>query len=312
MTLLDAYRTWRRAVFPASKNDLDWRVGELGHRLDKLQDRLDDIARHQAAAAPFSQAASHSGVIGGSTQGLPETQRYLLDLLRLLSPQEATGVAKARVGSAYDGGYVQLDDVAPLRLALSLGVGDNDSWDVAMAEKGLSVHQFDHTIVAAPSTHPNLTFHRKKVSTAPSATDVTLGELLADVPADSASVILKMDIEGAEWSVLENASKADLSKLAQFVCEFHDLSRLSESGFNCRARAVFEKLNEVFSVVHVHANNFGSLVNIANVVVPDVIELSFASRRRYAFAPSQQTFPTPLDSANDPARPDIFLGRFQF
>ncbi len=294
MSLMEAYRTWRRNTLPASKNDLDWRAGEIIGRMERLQNSLDGL---------WLEAAR---------RGSPESQRPVLDLLRLVSPRAAVGVAKVRVGSAHDGGYVQLDDLAPLRLGLSFGVCDDDNWDLEMAQKGIPVDQFDHTVDAAPSTHPLLRFHKKKICPVASATGASLPALVADAPGDRPGVILKMDIEGDEWIVLESASEADLSKIAQFVCEFHGFSRLHETGFYCRALRVFEKLARVFAPVHVHGNNHGRIANIHNVVVPDVLEITFANRRLYTFADSDEIFPTPLDAPCDPGQADIFLGRFQF
>lgn len=322
MDVLKAYLDWRRRAFPASKTDLDWRVAEIAHRLDEMRDRLDSLGHTQAAVLarvmepppppPPLPPPPEPAPARSDAQGSPKTQRCLLDLLRLLSPCAADGVTKVRVGSAHDGGYVQLDDISTLQLTLSFGVGDNDSWDVAMAEKGLSVQQFDHTVEAAPSSHPLLSFHRKEVATVSSATCVSLSELVEGLPEDRPSVILKMDIEGAEWDVLDQARESDLAKIAQFVCEFHSLSELRDLGFYCRARRVLEKLNNHFAVVHVHGNNFGGLENVHNIALPEVIEVSFASRRLYSFSPCAEIFPTPLDAPNDPTRADIFLGRFQF
>jgi len=129
---------------------------------------------------------------------------------------------------------------------------------------------------------------------------------------DAPDLILKIDIEGCEWDVFDHATDAALSKLAQIICEFHDLSHLTDPVFRSRAQRVLEKLDKHFAPVHVHANNFGRLCNVANIPLPDVLEVTFASRCRYSFTQSTETFPTPLDMPNLPQVADIMLGSFRF
>ena len=53
-----------------------------------------------------------------------------------------------------------LDDFGGITAALSLGVADDPSWDLAIGERGIPTFQFDHTINKPPAEHPNLTFAR--------------------------------------------------------------------------------------------------------------------------------------------------------
>lgn len=87
-------------------------------------------------------------------------QRRFLSLARLFEPVAAVGHRKIRVGRPNDGGYVMLDDFGGITAALSLGVADDPSWDLAIGERGIPTFQFDHTINKPPAEHPNLTFAR--------------------------------------------------------------------------------------------------------------------------------------------------------
>ena len=66
-----------------------------------------------------------------------------------------------------------------------------------------------------------------------------------------------------------------------------------------RAHRVFEKLANQFSVIHVHANNYGKYCNYKNKAIPDVLEVSYANRDRYKFDASNEQFPTSLDTPNN-------------
>src|SRR5262245_46300427 len=78
-------------------------------------------------------------------------------------PLEAKGQSKVRLGSKYDGGYVCLYDFENVKAVLSLGIGGNDDWDISIAERGIPVYQFDHSIDKPPHWHPNCRFQRKRI-----------------------------------------------------------------------------------------------------------------------------------------------------
>ena len=57
---------------------------------------------------------------------------------------------------------------------------------------------------------------------------------------------------------------------------------------------------------------YAGFSNIANVIVPNVLEITFANRSLYSFSETDEVFPGPLDVPNDPSRPDMHLGTFRF
>jgi hypothetical protein len=66
------------------------------------------------------------------------------------------------------------------------------------------------------------------------------------------------------------------------------------------------------SWVDASANNFGGFSNVANIIFPNVLEISFANRSMYSFSETDEIFPGPLDAPNDPSHPDLHLGSFRF
>jgi hypothetical protein len=289
------YDRWRRKTLPQSIDDAGWRHDELRARLIEIKDLL---------LPHFTQT---------SASGTKALQDELRAVLRLLEPQKAIGVSKKRVGSPGDGGYVQLDDLEGVTHAFSFGVCDDDAWDLEMAQAGVPVEQFDHSVESAPSTHPLLHFHRKMIAAHPGPDRESLAALVAEFSkSEKPDLFLKMDIEGSEWDVLDATPEALLAKHAQIVCEFHDLSQLLSPHFYFRAKRVFEKLHRLFAVTHVHANNCVPFNLLANIPLPEVLEISFANRARYRFEPSDEVFPTPLDAPCSPQRPDYILGAFRF
>ncbi len=243
----------------------------------------------------------------------PQLQCEILGLLRFLEPEKVNGHVKIRVGANGDGGYVQLDDLAGISHAFSFGIGNNDDCDVAMAQAGVPVEQFDHSVERAPSNHPLLHFHRKMIWANAGVETTTVSDLVAAHSKRSEpDLIFKMDIENAEWDVFDQMPEAVLAKFAQVICELHNLSHLTDFVFRDRARRVFQKLAKYFAPIHVHGNNCCRVVNICNIALPDFLEVTFASRIRYSFAENNETFPTSLDVPNCPRLPEIILDTFRF
>lgn len=125
-------------------------------------------------------------------------------------------------------------------------------------------------------------------------------------------MLLKLDIEGDEWPVLDATSEQDISQFRQIVAEFHGFHCLPDSVFEQRMSRVAEKLNRNFFVCHVHANNHGGMVLYGGIPIPRTLELTFANRKVYEPIECREIFPTTLDAPCDPSSADYRLGSFWF
>lgn len=267
---------------------------------DKRIFALEEVMKAQATVLP-------------SWHATPEAAAEIRDVLRLLTPRAAANSAKQRFGRDFDGGYIMLEDFKGAAVALSLGIKDDVSWDLDVARRGLEVFQFDHTIAALPETHERFHFNPLRIAATPADGSVSLEQAfaLADC-ADASPVILKMDIEGDEWAVLENVPDHILERCSQIIVEFHRMERLMEPESLLQARRVFEKLTSSFFLCHVHGNNCGNLVNVHNIVLPETLEMTFAKTGLYQSSDTQEVFPQKPDMPNQPGRADFFLGTFKF
>jgi hypothetical protein len=235
-----------------------------------------------------------------------------LDILRRLRPHRVEGLEKLRLGRFFDGGYVMLDAFQGVSAAYSLGINDDVSWDLDIAARGVPVMQYDHTIDALPRDHDLFTWRRIGVDAAPNpdASLDTLANMVRQNGHEAAgNLILKCDVEGAEWRVLPTA---DLRAFSQIVIEVHDLYRLAEPAFAETARRCVANLTAAHRVVHVHANNNGQWALIGGLAFPNVLELTLARTDLGRFSVADETFPTQIDMPNHPALPDFYLGRFAF
>ena len=237
----------------------------------------------------------------------------LQSLVRLMRPRRALRTAKVRLGGPYDGGYVCLDDFKSVSTALSFGTGTDVAWDIAMGDKGIVVHQFDHTVAASPVAHVNFRFYRRRIAATTAGENCSIESAVSRSGSPKPlSVILKIDIEGDEWPVFGATSPETLMTFSQVICEFHHFDRIADADWYGQALAVLGKLNDKFAVVHVHGNNCGALLGVGNVRFPDNLEVSYASRAKYEFAETDEVFPGALDAPNEPMLPDYDLGRFVY
>ena len=242
-------------------------------------------------------------------------RQRIIQIAHLLKPHNAIGQSKIRIGGRNDGGYICLDDFKFIKGALSFGISNDVSWDSQIADRGILVYQFDHTVSGPPNLHPNFRFEKKRIiaSGSETSTATTLSSILTHLgEVDPSSLILKIDIDHDEWEVFEKISAKELSGFSQIICEFHCFSRVIEDNWFARAKSVLEKLHSRFEVVHLHANNYARLISIGNVPFCESLEVTYGSRDRYTFGPLEQVIPTNIDAPNDPNRPDIYLGYFEF
>ena len=241
----------------------------------------------------------------------PEHRAPLLEILAVLAPFKAEHFGKVRVGGDRDGGYVLLDDLGPVNLALSLGVGPDVSWDEALAARGVPVLQFDHTVAAPPRAHPLFRFERKRVVIHESSeTERAFASILEN--ARGRQVLLKMDIEGDEWPVLAALEPELLRDCRQIIIEFHDLLRVRDPAWRETAHRALATLGKNHGVVHVHGNNLSEHIWAGGRWLPNSLEVTWAHRNLYELRPTDETFPGPYDRKNNPFFPDFHLGPFRF
>ena len=270
---------------------------------------------HLLTGLPFNHNHNHNeSLVPTGDVTTQATQDEIKNTLRLLRPYAAKGFKKARFGSANDGGYVLLDDFRDVDTAFSFGIEQNASWDVDVAKRGVTVYQFDHTVDAPFVDNPRLIFAKKEISTEAGPTSESLSSLVKrhDTQHSHPNILLKIDIECNEWAVFESTPPEILSRFSQIVGEFHYFQAFSDVQWRRLFARVLEKLSNSYAVIHVHANNFAGFSNVSNVVVPNVLEITFANRSIYSFSETDEIFPGPLDRQNDPSRPDMHLGSFRF
>lgn len=245
----------------------------------------------------------------------PTATHMALNTLRMLRPRKLVGSGKIRLGRLFDGGYVMVDRFEGIEAAYSLGINDDVSWDLDVAAQGIPCFQYDPTIEALPQQHP--LFNWKPVwiggDVDAAANRESLESLIVQNGHDrSRDLLLKCDIEGAEWALLQRTPSRVLRQFRQMVFEFHDLGMLCDPQHGNNVRNAFLNLTASHHVVHVHANNFAGWHVVGGVPVPAVIELTMLRKDEGEFVISEEVFPSELDMPCRSDSADMYLGRFEF
>jgi hypothetical protein len=220
------------------------------------------------------------------------------EVFRAITPMHTRGAKKIRIGGVggeRDGGYVMLD---PGRdgIAYSLGVSSNSPWGMEMTRRGFTVYQYDGSI-----------FKRD----GPSSPGKPFTKILAEHQHETENaLILHMDIEGAEWDVLEELTEDALLKFNQIIVALHGL------GTNLYKCALLDKIRHTHTPIHVHYNNCAKnvVLSMKNCFIynASLIEVSYARTNDYIFEPCNDYFPTPLDRQSVELYPEIPIGYFRF
>lgn len=237
-------------------------------------------------------------------------------LLRSLRPC-ATCKRHSRYGERNDGGYVMCDDDMDrggLKAAYSYGIHGSDLWGNAISEKyKIPVFEYDCYDPKRPAKCPtcDLRFHNECITnnTAPPHPKFrTLSQHLqrnGHSAAEESSMLLKIDVEGTEWSVFETESAENLRKFREIVGEFHFLEDVKRhEGF---LKAVTTILDAGFVVDHIHGNNYVGEFSIGNQMIPRCLEITFIQRPDHSDESNcvDHSVNLPEDAPNMKERPDF-------
>jgi hypothetical protein len=177
-------------------------------------------------------------------------------ILAELQPVVLKNCRFERFGSANDGGYLMCQNlIEPIDAGYSYGVGPNDDWGCQVSRRyHVPVHQYDCFDPARPTCDGGtFVFHNECVS---DRTDHrvsrffdTLENQITKNGDNGRRLVLKMDIEGAEWDSLLAAPDALLASIPQIAMEMHGYD-------DPKILEVLHKLKRNFYLVNLHFNNW--------------------------------------------------------
>lgn len=241
----------------------------------------------------------------------PSKEEYfktLKDKLRVRGLQD--NLEFIRVGKPYDGGYVLADDFAEDMTVYSFGIAGDVSFDEQLANKNMNIHMYDHTIPCLPKEHDKFHFHKTGISAIdePENSKLSMKTILeSNGHEDNHNMILKMDVEGAEWDFINTTSSDILNQFTQITFELHRLTDIANAENILKA---LDKLNETHQLVWIHANNFGHIEEAGNIEIPAYVEVTYLNKARYSFKEEECIFPLDIDMPDDPRIEEFIFGNW--
>ena len=254
-------------------------------------------------------------------------------LPKIFKPYKSLRKNLIRIGPKKDGGYI-IDKRVIKKSETIITCGLNDDWefekDFLKFNKNCKVIAYDHTVnnefwnkrlkknlinllkfkklnlkkikdifkhyeYRSFFKNKNNHYIKKVVLNKKNRNEVSIRKILSN----QKNIILKVDIEGDEYNLLKKIN-AEYKKINLLIIEFHNVSK------NIDKIKKF-MLSSVFKLIHIHANNFGSIDKKGD---PNVLELTLINSKKFKTnnLKSNSKYPIPgLDFKNLTRRNDIDL-----
>lgn len=198
--------------------------------------------------------------------------KFINDLFKLFFIYDSGHELKRR-GNLNDGGYLIPNILNEIEFNISPGVGLNTSFEDDLLQHGIKSFLIDGTL----DYNGKHFFLKKNLSSYNDLKNITLDSFIANnsIINKSSNLMLQMDIEGAEIENLLSVSEETLKNFKVLVIEFHNFESLHNISFLKLYHSVFIKILKYFTIIHIHPNNFGKVVDLNNMKVPDIMEFTF-------------------------------------
>jgi hypothetical protein len=176
-------------------------------------------------------------------------------LFELLQPVVLSNCELQRFGEPNDGGYLMCGNLlGHVEAGYSYGIANYDQWGCDIATRlRVPLHQYDCFDTRQPACRGGKTvFHAECVAETRKTEAGRLFDTMQNQFArngDAAKrLVVKMDVEAAEWDSLLHASDDTLQRIDQLAIELHGMHE-------ARHIEVVKRLTQFFHIVHIHFNN---------------------------------------------------------
>lgn len=184
-----------------------------------------------------------------------------------------------RIGDKFDGGYAVCANLLhDVRSVYSYGIEGRDAWGCDASKiTNATVHQYDCFNSTRPICKGGKTlFHEECIG---AKTEIikekkfnTLANQIAENGDSGKNILVKMDVESAEWDSLLNTPESVLEKIDQLVIELHHVN-------DAKYAKVIRYLKKYFYIVDIHFNNFSCTAGKDNPFPAWALEALFVNKR---------------------------------
>jgi len=225
------------------------------------------------------------------------------------------GFKKKRYGGEKDGSYVFIENLFDeSKFVYSYGIGNHSDavcFDKHAADLGKKVYMYDGSIKELPLQHENFIFKSEYLYEG-----ILKDHIDANAHENERDMVLKMDIEGYEYSVITTDIKLINYHFNQLSIELHSLIEEIPEGWSIdepmlsikknkyAKQDFFDKILKYYNIVHIHANNHAP----RHVDFPDSLEITFLRKDYRVLGEDKTIFPIDgLDFPNYNKKPDYVL-----
>jgi hypothetical protein len=221
-----------------------------------------------------------------------------------LQPVELSNCRLERFGEKNDGGYLLCANLlSSVKAGYSYGIFGYDQWGCDVARtRNVRVHQFDCFNLERPRCADGVTvFHAECIGPSRATDDAgrifdTLEHQFAGNGDGMKRVVVKIDVEGAEWETLLQTPSEVLNRIDQLVVEFHGVDQE-------HYLAAVRRLKDFFYVGNLHINNYACQPGLEPFPAW-AYEVLFVNKRIAVAGGPRRPGPHPLDAPNKPDAPD--------
>ena len=241
-------------------------------------------------------AATVVALAGAAQYPKPTARQIRQKLLAELQPVALENCVLQRIGGPNDGGYLMCGNLlGNAGSAYSYGIGTDDEWGCEISHTlGVPVHQYDCFIpTPEPCRRGRSIYHDECIGPVAEVIDGrTFDSLTSQIRKNGdagRTLVVKIDVEGAELSSLLATPDRVLARIDQMAMEIHATDR--------RALDLVRKLKRTFHLVHLHFNNQACGVRF-DPLPAWAYQVLFVNRRIAVVDPAAASpaLPNPLDA----------------
>ena len=215
-------------------------------------------------------------------------------IYHLILPKVVVGKKRVLLGEKNDGCYVLIDDFENIKFAYSFGIFKNIQFDKALADKGIDVYMYDHTINSLPYENPK--FHWKKIGICGANRNLTNMKTLEQLIEENGHIneknmILKMDIEHWEWEAILNLKEETLKQFKYIAVEYHfeDKNYYKDEHLYYN---VIKKISKTHQAFYARCNGDRSKkINFGNNRICFIMEVSYIIKKGNLFKKDETVYP---------------------
>ena len=228
-------------------------------------------------------------------------RRARVALLAELRPVVLKNCTLKRFGSVNDGGYLMCDNLSQgVQSAYSYGVGANDEFGCDVSRRyGVPVHQYDCFDPARPTCQGGrFVFNEECIGPRAERNGPRLFDTLQNQVSKNLDtgkrLIVKIDVEGAEWDSLLATPDAVLDQIDQMPMELHGVNEW-------RFVELVRRLKQKFYLVNLHFNNFACTPE--SEPLPAFAFQVLWVNKRLGVLDESAPMPAPMSALNAPDNP---------